>query len=880
MQLPSGTVTLLFSDMEGSTRLLNRLGGRYAAALDQQRKILRQAWADFGGVELGTEGDSFFVVFADAPSAVSAAVQAQRDVGAAEWPDGEPVKVRMGIHTGSPVRHEDGYVGMDVHRAARVAGSAYGGQVLVSEATAALSQAAGVEFRDLGLHSLKDLPQPERLFQVVAPGLAVDFPAVRGLGSTAGLPTPATPLIGREGILAELTSLLGRPAVRLVTLTGPGGTGKTRLAVAVAAATAEDYTQGVFFVPLETVSSADVMWTAIATALGVPPEGRLPPGLFDHLAQRSALLVLDNLEQVQGADAVVRDLLSAAPGIRVVATSRLPLHVSGEQEFPVPPLEVPGADDADAETATAVQLFVSSAQLVKPSFALTPENTHAVVEVCRRLDGLPLALELVAARLKLLTPQALLARLDQALDLRSADASRPGRQQTLRQTIGWSHDLLEPADQRLFRCLSVFAGGADLSAVEAVWSAVDTNGVDPVDLVQRLVDASLVVVTEGAQDEPRIGMLNTVAAYAADMLVDSSDEEAAHEAAVRHFDVLMDLLEEDRSRRWRERLTARLEEERQNYRACLTWLLAHLGEGSQREQRLRTALQMTFRFDWWFLTLRGYYAEGHGWLEQVIPAAGDRRGLRTAACVAHLAMSEMMMGAVEEGGAHAEEANRLLDDETVDDDLAPHTAADMRFIVENSLVMRHDVLEEYDAARTMTTALLDRTQDPLFRAVALMNLARYHDLLGEPEAGLPLVQQAAELADQVGDDLIENDARHSAAATQRLLGRPDRAEREFRDLFGRVLAMRSPINELTFAEDYAAVLAELDRPADAALVFGAGAAMRKRLGVPREKAQEQELAAPVATAQAALGDQEWAARFAEGQGMTVERAVRQVMEDV
>ena len=882
MALPTGTVTLLFSDIEGSTRLLNRLGGRYAAALELQRTILRQAWADFGGTELGTEGDSFFVAFPDAPSAVSAAVQAQRGVAEAEWPEGERVKVRIGIHTGSPVAYDDGYVGMDVHRAARIAASAYGGQVLVSDATAVLAQAAGVEFRDLGRHSLKDLPQPEHLFQVVAPGLAEEFPSVRGLGSTAGLPTPSTPLIGRDEALAELTELLGRPHVRLVTLTGPGGTGKTRLAVAVAGATAERYTQGAFFVPLESVTSADVMWTTVATALGVPPEGRMPPGLFDHLAQRSALLVLDNLEQVRDADTVVHELLQAAPGIRVLATSRLPLHVSGEQEYPLPPLAVPDAEGEDAaESAAAVQLLVSAARLVRPSFALTPENRHAVVELCRRLDGLPLALELVAARLKLLTPQALLGRLDQALDLRSPDATRPDRQRTLRQTIAWSHDLLEPVEQRMFRCLGVFAGDADLAAIEAVWNAVDDSGTDPLDLVERLVDASLVVVRDGARDEPRLGMLNMVAAYAAELLAESGDEATAREAAVRHFDDLMQRLEEDRSPRWRERLTATLEEERQNYRACLSWLLDHL-DGPDRDERLRTMLQMTFGFSWWFLTIRGYFAEAHGWLEQAVAAAGDRRGLRTAVCLAHLAMSEMTIGRIEEGVAHAEQANQLVDPEEVDPedvdaDLPPHEAADMRFIVENSLVQRYDAVEDYERALAMTTALLERTEDPLFRAVALMNIARYHDLFGDSEAGLPLLEEAAALAEAAGDELIELDARYSTAATQRLLGRPDQAEREFRELFAPMLALRIPLSELTFAEDYAAVLAELDRPADSALLFGAAAAMRERLGVPREKAQEQELAGPTASAKAALGEDGWAARFAEGHGMTVERAVRQLL---
>ena len=271
MQLPSGTITLLFSDMEGSTRLLARLGSAYATALDLQRRLLREAWAQHGGIELGTEGDSFMVVFDNAPAAVTAAVAAQRRLAEADWPSGERVAVRIGIHTGAPLRHGDGYVGMDVHRAARVASVAHGGQVLVTDATARLVKSTEVGFKDLGAHTLKDLPLPEHLFQVTGQGLAREFPAVRSLGSASSLPVPATPLVGRDVELARLVGLLEEDDIRLVTLTGPGGCGKTRLALAAAADVAASNGDGIFFVPLEAVTSGEVMWTSIATALGVPP---------------------------------------------------------------------------------------------------------------------------------------------------------------------------------------------------------------------------------------------------------------------------------------------------------------------------------------------------------------------------------------------------------------------------------------------------------------------------------------------------------------------------------------------------------------------------------------------------------------------------------
>lgn len=887
MELPTGTVTLLFSDMEGSTRLLTRLGDRYAAALDEQRRVLRAAWSAHGGVELGTEGDSFFVAFPDAPSAVSAAVEAQRGLAASDWPGGEPVLVRMGIHTGAPVRHGDGYVGLDVHRAARVMSAARGGQVLVTEATAALAKADGISFRDLGRHTLKDLPDREHLFQVLAAGLAAEFGAVRAMGSTANLPTPVTPLIGRDDALAELTALLMQPHQRLVTLTGHGGTGKTRLAIALAAAVADRFDSGVYFAALEAVTTAEVMWTTVASVLDVPPEGRMPPGLFDHIAHRSALLVLDNLEQVRGAPAVVRELVQAAPGIRVVATSRQPLHLPGEQEYVVPPLALPGTRQDEAEESPAVQLLVRSAQLVKASFALTPGNRTAVLEICRRLDGLPLALELAAARLKLLTPQALLSRLDQALDLRSQDASLADRHRTLRQTIAWSYDLLEPAEQRLLRCLSVFPAAADLTAVETVWSAVDTSDTDVLDLLQGLVDASLVTVVEGADEEPRVGMLRTVAAFAGEALAASADDQQAHEAAVAHYDRLMRDLEADRGPRWRERLTDRLETEHQHYRACLSWLLERLESGPPadpeaervRELRLRSALQMAFRLDLWLLSLRGFSAEAQASNERVIAAAGDRTGLRMAACTAMLAFRYYSVGRDELAGQTALEAHRLAEDTVTDADLTDGEAGQMRFCVGNAYAQRFFTAGDHDSAVEELVRLRETT-DPVLRAVAVNNLGLVCLRQGRPADCARYADEAERLAATVGDDHLAMVAGHNRASAYHLLGRTAEAEQEFRRLFPGTLALRDPSEELSFGEDYAACLVDLGRAADAALVLAAARAMRERLGMPVPDDDEQdEIAAANEAARSALGADRWGEVVGAGAEMTLEQALRRAMRE-
>ncbi|WP_460461113.1 adenylate/guanylate cyclase domain-containing protein, partial [Angustibacter peucedani] len=448
--LPTGTVTMLFTDIEGSTSLLHRLtADRYAGVLTLQRELLRTAFTAEQGVEMGTEGDSFFVVFASATACVRAALAAQLALATTAWPDGASVRVRMGVHTGEPRRHEDGYVGMDVHRAARVASCAHGGQVVVSAATHQLVEGAlpdDVRLLDLGEHRLKDLPGSERLYQLAAPGLDDAFPPLRTLGARSNLPAQTSSLVGRDAELAEVADAVLSRDGRLTTLTGPGGSGKTRLALAVAERVEPLFPDGVYFVPLETARSADVMWSRLAETLGVSTDGVAGDAVVEHLAGARTLLVLDNLEQLDDAPKVVDRLLREATGCRVVATSRRPLHLDGEQEHAVPPLTLPrrrARSVSDVAGAGAVSLFVQRARLVRPDFALDASNAADVAAICRRLDGLPLAVEIAAARLKLLGVAAVRSRLDDGLDLpQSKRAAGPKRQQTLASTIAWSYELL------------------------------------------------------------------------------------------------------------------------------------------------------------------------------------------------------------------------------------------------------------------------------------------------------------------------------------------------------------------------------------------------------------------------------------------------------
>ncbi len=541
--LPSGVVTFLFTDVQGSTRLLERLGDRYGAVRNGHDAILGRSIADEDGRVMDVAGDGFFAVFPTPQRALRAAVRAQRELAAADWPDGAAVSVRMGLHTGEGVLDGARYVGLDVHRAARIAAAAHGGQILLSDATRALVADAlppGTGVQDLGVHRLRDLTRPERLSQLTVGGLPQDFPPPRTLDSRPGnLPPRLAAFVGRRDQVAQVGDLLREH--RLVTLTGPGGTGKTRLALQVAAEATGSFADGAFFVDLAAIGEPALVPAAVAAALAVAEEPGRPVAevLTAHLRHKDLLLVLDNFEQVTDAAGFVDDVLAAARRVHVLATSRVPLHLSGEQEFAVPPLALPDpgarADPRTLGEYEAVQLFVHRASTAKADFRLTEANAGAVAEITRRLDGLPLAIELAARRVKLLPPQQLLSRLERRLPLlTAADRDVPERQRTLRATVDWSHDLLPQAEQRLFRRLAVFAGGADLDAVDAVANPDGELG-DALEVLTTLVDVNLARALDEPGDEPRFGMLETIREYGLDRLSDSGEEPAVRRRHAEHW---------------------------------------------------------------------------------------------------------------------------------------------------------------------------------------------------------------------------------------------------------------------------------------------------------------------------------------------------------
>ena len=454
--LPAGTVTLLFTDIEGSTHLLQQLGERYAMLLAECRTLLRTAFLTFDGYEVDTQGDAFFVAFARATDALSAAVALQRALFTAAWPDGVQMRVRIGLHTGEPARSAEGYLGLDVHQAARIMSAAHGGQILLSQATRDLVEQTlpeDVRLRDLGDHHLKDLSQPTRLWQVVIGGLPADFGPLKTLDHAPNnLPMQPTPFIGREQTVAALQQLLLRQDVRLLTLTGPGGVGKTRLALQVAAAVTEAFPDGTWWVSLAPISDPKLVIQTMYHTLGLRDVGERSPldQLADYLRPKHLLMLLDNFEQVIAAAPHLAPLLSTCPGLKLLVTSREVLHLRAEHEYAVPALAGPSATHLPTLAAyvqhEAVALFLARAQAAQPHFQLTLDNAPTIAELCTRLDGLPLALELAAPRLKLLSPQALLARLAGQLQLLSGGArDLPARQRTMQATIAWSYELLSPA---------------------------------------------------------------------------------------------------------------------------------------------------------------------------------------------------------------------------------------------------------------------------------------------------------------------------------------------------------------------------------------------------------------------------------------------------
>ena len=644
-QLLTGTLTLLFTDIEGSTRLLQQLGDGYAPVLKECRRLMRDAFWQSHGFEVDTQGDAFFVVFEQTIDAVTAAIQIQQRLSAEHWPEGVAVRVRIGIHTGEPLPTDEGYIGLDVHRAARIMSAAHGGQVLLSQVSrdsVAAELPEGVSLRNLGAYRLKDIVGANQLFQLVIPGLPSDFPPLMTLGSQQLLrnfPTLSTSFVGREQEVTAVCAQLQQADVRLLTLIGTGGVGKTRLALQVAKQLSSQFVDGMCFVPLDQVTSTEGVVSVLAQVLNISQEKDTP--LFEQLQamlhQQSLLLILDNFEQVISARRLLADLLTTSPMLKILVTSRVMLHLQAEHLFEVLPLPLPerisselSFDPEMLPDYAAIALFVQRAQAVQPNFQLTATNAPAVIDICRRLDGIPLALELAAARIRHFQPQVLRTRLEKGLYVLQGNADDlPARQQTLRGAIAWSYNLLSPEEQRVFRRLSVCVNGATLEAAEHICAGTtattdtfdtsDTTELDSVELVASLVDQSMLQRQEVERDETRFWQLQTLREYGLSCLVETGELEITKAAHANYFlswlEEVAPLLAGAEQADWLDRL----DREYENVKSALDWLLEDTGEVGQRSvQALRLCIALLG-----FWELRGYINEGLAYLKRALDTPPD-----------------------------------------------------------------------------------------------------------------------------------------------------------------------------------------------------------------------------------------------------------------
>jgi predicted ATPase/class 3 adenylate cyclase len=915
--LPSGTVTFLFTDIEGSTKLLQHLGDTYATILGEHQALVRQAFAEHGGVEIDTAGDGFFVAFPTAPAAVAAAAAATRALAAHSWPQGVALLVRMGLHTGSPQLVGDRYVGLDVHRAARIAAAGHGGQILLSEATRGLAEhalPAGAALRDLGAHRLKDLQHAEHLYQLVLPDQPSDFPPLRSLDAHPhNLPVQPTPLLGREEVLAAVCARLQREEVRLVTVTGPAGIGKTRLALQVAAELINTFPDGIWFVRLSRLTDPALVVPTIAQTLGLFEAGSQPiaEALRARVADKHLLLVLDNFEQVVEAAGAMARLLESAPRLKLVVTSQMPLHLRGEREYPLVPLPLPDPahmppPDQLSQYA-AVALFIERARDARPDFTATTANAPAIAEICARLDGLPLAIELAAARVKLLPPEALLGRLSSQLKLLTGGArDLEERQQTMRSAIAWTHDLLSPAEQMLFRRLAVCSGGCTLEAAEAICAAPEGTApleLDPLDGLGSLIDKSLLQQREEG-GEPRFGMFQVIREYALEQLEASGEADAASQAHFAYYLNLGDRFLQAEQSTWStlemQGWFARIGREHDNFRVALGWARKRAVEGRQSggagDRGAASALEAGLRLAGdllWFWLTRGHLAEGRSWAETFLAldttdpsetiaqpseiAETDREALHVRARALHaVGLMARLQGDLDQARTALERSGAL------------YRAIDDRWCISGNLANLGFIAETQDDLARATElyeeslAIGQAENGPLGGMDALTNLAALALTTGDLDLAQARSEEALSLSLQVGqfDDQASSLAVRALIACRR--GQLERAAPSARKALELWWAT-GDVRRISEGLEVCAIVLTArgqaeggreERAERAAQLLGAAAALRQRIGWRRQIGvpPREDVETAVAEAQETLGAERWATAYAAGQALLLEDA--------
>src|SRR5579859_7155029 len=910
LRLPAGTVSFLFTDIEGSTRLLEQHPQEMGAAMSRHHDLLREAVEANGGIVFETLGDGVYASFARARDGIRAAIGGQRAIRAEDWSAVGELRVRMGLHTGDVQVRGEHYFGPALFRCARLMAIGHGGQILLSRATRDLVDEGlppGASLRALGTHRLKDLAEPTEIYQLVHPDLPADFPPLNSLDILANnLPTQTTRFIGRQREVAAVRELAS--AQRLLTLSGTGGAGKTRLALQVAADLVDTFKDGVWLVELGPIADPALVPQAVASALSVREEpGRAPlSALVEFVRSRNLLVLLDSCEHVvQACAELANTLLRAAPDLHILVTSREVLGISGETTWRVPSLSLPPKPPPpeSMDQYEAVGLFVERARAANTNFRLTAQNAAAVMEICARLDGIPLAIELAAARIRMLSVEQIAARLDDRFRLLTGGsrAAMP-RQRTLRALVDWSYGLLQETERMLFRRLSIFAGGWTLEAAETVCGGDGLEPYDVLDLLMQLVDKSLVIADEQAGHE-RYRTLETIREYARERLTEAGELPAVQE---RHYAWFVGLAEQAPPEGYDTRGLATVGHEYDNLRAALRWAV----DSGESERALRLAGGL-----WSFWSVRGFYTEGRAWLREVLALGGgeSRPGIaaraRALQAAGHLANCQ---------GDYAAAADLLEESRTISEELGDQTALGAALHLLGNLAIGQGELEQAGELFMEARELNRRSGNRAAEILNMLQLAEVAFQTGDTPQSLALGEDVLRTSRERGQQwgvarslhvigrvaARDGDFSRAARLHEQSLG----IQQELGDLQGQVrslaalarvavgqgdaqLARERYLDSLRVArqsyelleiarslEGLAELYAEVD-PERALRLAGAAGVMRKTIGAEPYAEELRRLNAWQQPVYVALGEKRCAEARAAGRGMSLDQAINEVVAD-